>query len=203
VGLEKLLQVNQSRLKAKTSLEASLAALESEPPQLETVQVLVALAIDAWRIQEPPDWEAAQRFAQSAVDMANQLDEAVVLSQALGALATVLDGRSLLREHLQVAQQRLAICHMPGFDNPAESMEATRSAGAAWMYVGEYEQAIPCLQETESLAVQTRHIEQQANAIGLQAQCLFRLDRWDEVLSLEEKWRGLERRYTRERVGAT
>jgi len=203
VGLEYLQQVNQSRLASRASLEASLGFLESEPPHLETVQVLVALAIDAWRIQEPPDWEAAQRFAQSAVDMAQQLDDLVVLSQALGALATVLDGRSLLREYLQVTQQRLEICRRPQFEDVAESIEALRSTGAAWMYVGEYEQAMPLLQEAESLAEQTRLIEQQANALGLQAQCFFRLDRWDEVIALEVKWRELERRYSRERVGAT
>jgi len=203
VGLEYLQQVNQSRLASRASLEESLEFLESEPPQLVTVQVLIALSMDAWRIQEPADWESAQRFAQSAVDMAKQLDDPVLLSQALGALATVLDGRSLLREHLQVTQQRLEICQSPQFDNATESIEALRSIGSAWMYVGEYEQAMPYLQEAEALAVKTKIIEQQANALGLQAQCLFRLDRWDEVLSLEAKWRDLEQRFSRERVGET
>ena len=59
------------------------------------------------------------------------------------------------------------------------------------------------LQDAEELAVRVQVIDQQANALGMQAQCWFRLDRWDEVLALEEKWRGLERRYTRERVGET
>ncbi|UCH60395.1 MAG: AAA family ATPase [Anaerolineales bacterium] len=203
VGLEYLQQVNQSRLTSRDYLEQSLAFLESEPPHLETVQVLAALSRDAWRIQEPADWEAAQRFAQSAVEMAKQLDDPVILSQALGALATVLDGRSLLREHLQITQERLEICGKPGFDNQAERIEALRSTGAAWMYVGEYEQARPFLQEAEKQAVETKLIEQQANALGLQAQCCFRLDRWDEVLTLENKWRELERRYSRERVGET
>jgi hypothetical protein len=75
--------------------------------------------------------------------------------------------------------------------------------GAALMSVGEYEQALSYLQEVEDLAVRTHVIEQQANALGLQAQCWFRLDRWDEVLTTEEKWRNLERRYSRERVGET
>ncbi|HSF82134.1 MAG TPA: adenylate/guanylate cyclase domain-containing protein [Anaerolineales bacterium] len=203
VGLDYLQQVHQSRLASRAFLEESLEFLDSRPPQLVTVQVLIALSMDAWRIQEPPDWETAQRFAQSAVDMAKQLDDPVVLSQALGALATVLDGRSLLREHLQVTQQRLEICRRPQFDNAAESVEALRSTGAAWMYVGEYRQAMPFLQEAESLAVQIKLVEQQANALGLQAQCWFRLDQWDEVISLESKWRDLERRYSRERVGET
>jgi hypothetical protein len=71
------------------------------------------------------------------------------------------------------------------------------------MYVGEYQEALSYLKEAESLAASTQVVYQQANAIGLQAQCWFRLDRWDEVLATEEVWRDLERRYSRERVGET
>jgi tetratricopeptide (TPR) repeat protein len=183
-------------------LVEALPALTAEPPHLETVRALVALSTDAWRMQDPPDWEAAQGFAQNAVDMALQLDSAVDQSQALGALATVLDGRSRLHEHRQVTQQRLALCRSPRFDMH-ESIEAVRSAAAALMYVGEYEQALQGLQEAENLAVRAQVIEQQANALGLQAQCWFRLDRWDEVLATETRWRELEREYPRERVGET
>lgn len=203
VGLESLQQANENRLASRARLEESLELLNKMPPNLETVRVLVALSADAWRIQDPPDWEAAQRFAQSAVDMAEQLDSPVELSLALGALATVLDGRGLLREHLQVSQQRLEICRDPEFVDIHETIEAIRSAGAALMYVGEYEQAMPYLREVEELAAQSQDVEQQVNALILQDQCWFRLDRWDEVLAIEGKWRDFERRYTRERVGAT
>jgi tetratricopeptide (TPR) repeat protein len=164
---------------------------------------LVVLSTDAWRIQEPPDWAAAQRFAQAAVDMAELLGSLVDLSPALGALANVLDGRSRLREHLHIAQKRLAIGQQPHFDDVRERIDALRSVGAALMYVGEYEQARPYLRQAEDLAVQAQLVEQQANALGLQAQCYFRLDRWDEVLATEEKWRALEQVYARERVGET
>jgi tetratricopeptide (TPR) repeat protein len=203
VGLDALQQAKENRQASRASLEEYLPLLEAQRPHLEAVQVLTALSIDAWRIQEPPDWEAAQRFAQSAVDMARQLDSPVDLSRALGALATVLDGRSLLREQLQVSQQRLLICSQPQFDDLRERIEALPSAGASLAFVGEYREALPYLQEAEGLAEHTRIVDQQANALGLQAQCWYRLDRWDEVLATEEKWRDLERRYTRERVGAT
>lgn len=52
-------------------------------------------------------------------------------------------------------------------------------------------------------AVRGQVIDQQASALGLQTQCWFRLDRWDEVLATEDRWRDLERRYNRERVGET
>jgi class 3 adenylate cyclase/tetratricopeptide (TPR) repeat protein len=203
VSLDYLKGVNDIRSAARLALEENLDLLKADQPHPEIVRVLVALSTDAWRIQEPPDWELAQRFAHAAVTMSNQLDSQVDRSQALGALATVLDGRSLLREHLNVTQQRLAICRQPEFDELSECTEALRSMGAALMYVGEYEQALSHLQEAEELAVRTHVIEQQANALGLQAQCWFRLDRWDEVLTTEEKWRNLEGRYSRERVGET
>ena len=177
--------------------------MEAQLPNQEIVLVLVVLSTDAWRIQEPPDWEAAQRFAQAAVEMAEQLSNPVDHSQALGAYATVLEGRSQLREHLTVAQQRLALCREPKFRDVRETLDALRGAGAALMYVGESAQAITYLQEAENLAARVQVIDQQANAVGLQVQCLYRLDRWDEVIAMEERWRDLERRYSRERVGET
>jgi hypothetical protein len=200
VSLEALHQADAARLASRALLIAALPGLSAGPPNLETVRALVALSTEAWRIQDPPDWEAAQGFAQSAVDLAARLDSPDEQSQALGALATVLDGRSLLREHLAVAQQRLALCGTSRLD-PYETIEAVRAAAAAHMYVGEYEQALQGLQEAEQLASRAQVVEQQANALGLQAQCWFRLDRWDEVLATEIRWRDLEHRYPRARVG--
>lgn len=203
VSLEDLKQVEQSREAALSALQASLDWLKSGAPHLETVRVFVALSTDAWRIQEPPDWEQAQSYAEAGVEIASRLDSAAARSRALGALATVLDGRSLLREYLGIARQRWEICRRPDFEDLSERIEALRSTGAALMSVGEYEPALDYLREGEELAVKTQLVEQQANATGLQAQCLFRLDRWDEVLATEDRWRDLERRYTRERVGET
>ena len=53
------------------------------------------------------------------------------------------------------------------------------------------------------MAATVRSIGHQTAAIGLQSQIAFRLDRWDEVLALETKWRDLEKRYPRPRVGPT
>ena len=71
------------------------------------------------------------------------------------------------------------------------------------MYVGEYKQALPHLEKASTLANQIHATDQIANALGIQAQCLFRMDRWDEVLAIEEQWRDLENRYSRQRVGET
>jgi len=167
------------------------------------VRAFVALSTDAWRIEDPPNWETAQELAQAAVDMADELDSLVDLSLAYGALGNVLDGRSRLRDHLQVAERRLAICRRPEFNDVREQIEALRALGSARMNVGQYAEALPVLAEAEALASRARATDQIVNALGIQAQCLFRLDRWDEVLVVEEKWRELEKRHTREQVGPT
>jgi tetratricopeptide (TPR) repeat protein len=190
-------------LESRASLEEYLGGLEMLRPRAETVRALAVLSIDAWRNQVPPDWERVQHFAQAAVEMAEQLDNPVVLSRALGALANVLDARSLLREHLQVALRRLEISQDMRLDEPGECIDALSGAGMALMYVGEYDRAMPHLREAETLSSKIQAIGQQAAALGLQGQCLFRLDKWDDVFATEERWRDLERRYTRQRIGAT
>lgn len=203
VDAETYRQVSEISQESQASLQESLQAMEGEPPHAEIVHLLVALSADAWRAQTPPDWEAAQHFANVAVEMAEQLDNPVLLSQALGALANVLDGQSLLRNHLQVAQRRLEICQDKQFEDQREKIDALRGTGVALMYIGEYSQALPYLEEAEELAIHIQATDQIANALGIQAQCLFRADRWDEVLATETKWRDLEQRYARERVGET
>ncbi len=188
---------------SQASLQESLRTMEDEPPHAETVLLLVALAADAWRVQTPPDWESAQRFAQEAVAMAELLDDPLLLSQALGALANVLDGRSKLREHLQIAQRRLEISQEDRCTDKREKIDSLRGLGVALMYIGDYSQALPYLEQAAGLATEIQAIDQVANALGIQAQCLFRLDRWDDVLATEEDWRDLERRYSREQIGET
>lgn len=196
-------QVREIRNESIGALREHLANLEKETPYRETVLLLVTLSMDAWRNVEPPDWETAQHYAQAAVDTAQNLDELPVLAEALGALANVLDGRSLLREHLAVALRRYEITQEPNFGDLRVKIDALRGLGAAYMYVGEYEQALPFLDEVETLAARAQAIDQQTNAFGIRAQCLFRLDRWDGVLKAEEGWRDLERHHARERVGET
>ncbi len=186
---------------SQASLAKSVATMVKDEPNPETVRCLVVLSIDAWRIQRPADWETAQEYAQGAVSIAEKLDEPVLLSQALGALANVLDGRSLLREHVAIARRRLAICREGKFEDKREQVDALRGAGMALMYVGEYEEALPHLDEAAELATTIEATDQIANALGIKAQCLYRMDRWEEVLAIEKKWRNLEQRYSRERIG--
>jgi tetratricopeptide (TPR) repeat protein len=180
-----------------------LENMESSAPHPETVLLLSALSVEAWRNQSPANWDDAQKYAQAAVDMAEKLDDPVLLSRAMGALANVLDGRSLLRQHLEVAMQRLEISQDKAFADRRERLDVLRGAGLALMYVGEYRQARPYLEEAVEYATQMQATDQIANTLGIRAQCFFREDRWDDVLEVEKQWRDLELSHTRERVGET
>ncbi|MFN2236732.1 MAG: adenylate/guanylate cyclase domain-containing protein [Anaerolineales bacterium] len=196
-------QVSNISNKSLSNLKNSLKVLEGESSHPETVHMLVALSTDAWRVQTPSDWKSAQQYAEIAVEMADKLDDKELLSSALGALATALDGHSMLREHLKIAQRRVELSENGYQISEHEKIDAQRGAGLALMYVGEYKKALPYLDEVETLATNVRAPDQIANALGIKAQCLFRLDRWDEVLEVEKRWRDLDLRYTRERVGET
>jgi class 3 adenylate cyclase/tetratricopeptide (TPR) repeat protein len=203
VDAETYAQVSRISQESLTSLGESLQVMEGAPPHSETVLLLTALSVEAWRNESPANWDAAQDYAQSAVDMAGLLDDPVLLSRSMGALANVLDGRSLLQEHLKIAMRRLEISQDPSFSDPRERIDILRGAGLALMYVGQYRQAQPYLKEAADFATRVQATDQIANTLGIQAQCLFREDRWDDVLAIEEKWRDLELRHTRERVGET
>lgn len=202
VGIDLLQKAGEVRKASRANLEAELKTMEGAP-QVETVEALSALSMDAWRIESPPDWDAAQRFAEQAVKMAEQLDSPVVLSRALDALASVYDGRSRLREHLEIVLRRLSVTQDSRFDDLREKIDALRGAGQAHMYVGEYREAMPHLAQAESLADSIQAYELLTFSMSIETQCWLRLDNWDEVLKIEERWRDLERRYSRERVGAT
>ncbi len=188
---------------SRTNLEAALQLWATAAPHPEIVHVHLTLANDAWRNRLPPDWEAAERHAQAARGVAEQLGDTVGLSATLGILATIHQARGALRENCQVALQRLALTAGAGFSDLRERVESLRAAGSALMYAGDYAQALPHLCEAEDLAAQIYAIGQQFNALSLQAQCYFRLDRWDAALATESRWRDLMRRYPRERVGVT
>lgn len=197
-GLE---QWNQIALASQIELQSELKFLKDAPPDPEIVQALSSLSIFAWRIQSPPDWDAALSYAQDAVSMAEVLATPAILSRAFDALANIYDARNRLREHLQIASRRLV--ESARFDDLRERTDALHAMGMAHLYVGQYQDAMPFLREAEQIAENIQAIELQTYSRALQAQCLFRLDRWDDVLDLEKKWRALEQLYSREQVGVT
>lgn len=186
---------------AQAGRELGLALIADAPPHPEAVRLLAAMA-DAARVgQVDQDWDAAERYARAAVVMAETLDAPVELATALEALQTVYGVRGLLRERVTLAQRSVALSRDPHFGDRRERCRLLCEAGNALLLVGDYGQAISYLVEGEALADQLRDVTRQVYALGLQAQCFFGLDRWDEMTQIEDKRRALEERYGHERVG--
>lgn len=193
----------ESVLAALGTLEAGLRIMDGEPPHAETVRLLAALSMAAWRILVPPNWEFALRYAQEAVQMAEQLGDHDALSTALGALSVAPFGQGDLRSYTTVALRRVQVNRAHPQGEIRELVDSLRGAGSALMYVGEYKQALQYLDEAQNLAVRIQAVDEHFNALALKVQCWFRLDRWDDVLAAEREWRNLESRYGRARTGPT
>ncbi len=185
----------------RVCLEDGLRLTEGLPPHTETVRLLRTASTHAYLFRTDPDWEAAGRYAEAAVDMAERLDEPVELSMALGALAPVFGAQGRFRERVEVCLRRIALTEDAHFDSPRERVDGLHAAGIAQMAVGEYESALLHLQQAEALASKIQDVEKSAYALGEQGVCLFRLDRWDELLKTEETWRALKQHYPPERSG--
>ena len=79
---------------------------------------------------------------------------------------------------------------------------ALLSVGVAHKNIGQFIGAIPLLEEADILADEIQAISVQADALGGQAECWFRQDRWDAVVELDERLLGLHSRYGISRGGS-
>lgn len=201
VGREAYRAAYQASAASRRSLEAALPAVDRLLPASEQVWLFAVLSLDAWRNVEPPDWEAAMRLARRAVAIAEASGDPRHQSVALEALGDAALGRGDLLAFQAAAEHRLALTQAPTFADRAQRLDALRGAGAALMYLGRYQAALGLLGQAEALALEILAVDQQFNAIALQCQCAFRLDRWDEVLRLKQRWTDLESRLTSERTG--
>jgi class 3 adenylate cyclase/tetratricopeptide (TPR) repeat protein len=180
------------------SIQTALRLVEDQPPIAETVRLLSAISevsISDTIVSASGNWDAAEAYARQGVVMAEQLGEPVEICHALNPLRHVYGARGLWRERVQVELRRLALSRDPRFDDAHERVQIFVSAGQALMSVGEYTQAMSHLLEAERLADQVQDLDQQCASLMWQAMCLYQMDRWDEVMRLEAKFRLLERRY--------
>ncbi len=200
VDLPRFEAVNQIGLTSLATLQAELK-LDGLAPHPENVQLLTILSSAAWTHQVSPDWDAAERYARAAVDMGEKLNVPVELSMALRALDKVYFARGLLRERVQVAFRRLALTREPRFSDTPQRVNALVDLAYALETVGEYELAFPHLREAASLAEQIQAVYQQRAVLQHTSFCLYRLDRWDEILEILHQVRDIQRRYPRERAG--
>jgi len=176
------MQVESFQAAARAGLEEGVRLMAQEPPHPETVRLLVNLSLESWRGRAPhQDWDAAERYAQQAVSIAERLESPVELSAALNALFVVYAARGLYHERLRVALQRVAISRQPGFNDSRERVHVLLSASDAMLEFGRYTQALAHLQEAETIAHRIHALDDLLEIFRRQAHCAFRLDRWDEV----------------------
>jgi len=201
IGRGSFQDISRAAQASGASLGEALGLIYDQPPHPESVRLLAVLSLAAWRMQHPPDWQAAADHARAAVRMAGQLGAPVEHSISLEALGNALFGLGQLRESLEAAGQRLEVTRQPGFPDERECLDALRGAACAMVYVGEYEQALPLLLEAEQSAQRMQSADQIFNVMALLTQCWFRLDRWDEIRSRRGLWEDFERRFPQERTG--
>jgi predicted ATPase len=201
VEYEQFEAMSETRVASQDYLESSLILTEAEPPQLERVRVLTALANIDHGIRLPSALDRAERYAQAAVDLAEQLDLPEELADALEVLADVYFEREQSAAHLAVSRRRLALSRDPRFGNLRKRIGILISIANALIPVGEYAQAIAYLIEAERLVVQNPTLGPPGWELPSQALCWLRLDRWDELLLVDKKRQDLEKRYSREQFG--
>jgi tetratricopeptide (TPR) repeat protein len=190
-----------------SGLESALTLIEGEPPHPESVRLLTALGnYGYWSTYQPYVLtntlsDKGEHYTRAAVAMAEQLDAPVELSAALKVLADVYSTQGLLREQTQIALRRLALSRDLRFTDQREQISILYQAGTALCAVGDYVQALTHLREAERLANAIRDLSQVVSVLNLQIQCFFGLDRWDEILQIEDKRMALEASYGSDRIG--
>ena len=185
---------------ARASLDAGLQLIQGEPAHPEIVRLLRAISMDCWAWRTPKDWDAAERYARAALSMAEELDAPLELSAALDALAWAYSGRGLYRERIQVNRRRFELTRDPRFSDLHERLTILSQAASSLEQVGEYAEALPYYLELEELSGRLQAAEWQVEALRGESSCWFRLDRWDDLLQIEDKSQDLQQRYSLERV---
>ncbi|MEE9217086.1 MAG: adenylate/guanylate cyclase domain-containing protein, partial [Anaerolineales bacterium] len=187
---------------AKESLKLATDQTAGEPPHPETARVLLAwFLLDVRTFSGKQDWEDAETNAQAALEMAQQLGDPALLSEALAAMEPIYNRRGKIEEQLQIALRRLELTRDPDFRDLRARASALVSAGVAYKNVGNFSEAMPLLEEAYILADEIHAISIQSDALGGQAECWFRQDRWDAVVELDERLLGLHSRYGISRAG--
>ena len=184
-------------------LESSLIWTGAELSELERVRVLTTLADIGRGNRSSAALDSAERYAQTAVELAEQHDAPVELSDALEVLANVYFESGRLPTFLAVSRRRLALSRDPRFGDVAKQINILIDLGRAMIPAGEYAQAITYLNEAESLAARHPALVPPLWMLGSQALCWLRLDKWDEVLHVDQRRQDLEQRYSREQFGGT
>ena len=163
--------------------------------------MLTALANIGYGIRLSSALATAERYAQAAVELAEQLDAPEELSEALEALADVYFEYGRLPAYLAVSRRRLTLSRDPRFGDVRKQIGILIALSSAMIPSGDYAQAIAYLTEAESLAAQHPALVPPLWTLGRQALLWLRLDKWDELFQVDKRRQDLEQRYSPEQFG--
>lgn len=180
---------------AERSLTEVNRLLPSQSPNREVVQTMLTLARFLFNIRRPADLEAARQTAEKAIQVAETLDDPVILCNALENLVIILSALSKAQQRLQFAQRMLDLSRQGQFQDPPQRINAQVVYGYVLNDVGEYRQALTYFLEAEKLAIEIQAVYQHAAAIRARAESWFRLDEWDKTLEAVSEYLALEQRY--------
>ena len=205
--LAKSNEIEQFKAVVSAGLQSALKLIAGERTHPESARLLTTMANYAYwetfalygELGSPP--KQGEQYARAAVQIAEQLDAPIERSAALEALANSYSAQGMLREGAQIVQQRLALSGDPRLTDQRERINILSHAGSALCAVGDFAQALAHLLAAERLADEIRDWGQVIYTLNKQIQCYFGLDRWDEILQIEDKRLALEARYGRDRIG--
>jgi tetratricopeptide (TPR) repeat protein len=174
--------------------------IDSAPPDRAAARCLTTLAwSEGWL---SGDWEASLTYSRAALRVAEQLDAPIEISAALGTLGLYYEAQGHLQERAETALRRLAQSEDPRFTDLRARSEMLVEVGGALISIGQYAQAVPHLIEGERLSEKLQNIAMQEAALALQLQCWYFLDRWDDLMAVQEKRWELQRTHPQELLGA-
>lgn len=187
---------------AMESLNLATELIEDEPPHPESVRVLLAwFPLKVRTIADRQNWDEAETKVAAALKMAEELGDPVGEAAALARYESIYHRQDKFEQQTQAAMRRLEISRDPRYQDLRTESSALLAVGVAMKNSGKFAEAITYLEEAEQLAQRIQEIEVLADALGAQAECRFRQDRWDEVVNIEEKLLGLHNRYGLARAG--
>ena len=183
-------------------IELASEYVEGEPASRESVRVMLArFQLKARHVTGRQDWVGAESSAEAALAMAEELDDPALVAASLGAMEAIHHHQNRVDEQVEVASRRLELIRSSESNDLRATADALTSAGVALKNAGRFGDAIVYLDEAKDLATKIQDIGVLADALGAQTECWFRMDRWDEVLQLEEQLLDLHQRYGIARAG--
>ncbi len=179
----------------KSVISASIKLVDSPSANPETVYLLLAISRHFWVQVNPRNLERVDQYVNAAIELAKELDDPALQSAALGSQFFSYSAQGKHMEWLEICRQRLQLSQHPKFDDPREMIDILHRMSLALIIIGKFTEALDFIAQTHKHTELIQDLFNQVQSMTLETFVWFRLDRWDDVINVYEKWRMLEQRY--------